>query len=321
MTPFQQAQIYAQSGQFFELLRFCEQLVATNSNDSDLLLNIGVLLQNFGFITPAKDCFMRVQAITQEDVRVQVNLANLARDSGNHEESRQLYANLLINHPNNPVIRRNALVSLEYDSAVTTAARYNMALSWGKWAIANVGARRVRPKLSALNNRPLCIGYVSADLCQHTVGLFIKDVLMAHDPMRVSVFVYSAGQVNDWVTDIIKSCTQFRDVSKLNDIGLAELIRKDSIEVLVDLSGHTAGSRLTVFAHRPAPVLVSWLGYFATTGLPCMDAVLLDQWHAPSGIDTQFIEPIVKLPMGRFFYQPVPWAPTEISLLPCLTTN
>ncbi len=319
MTAFQQAQIYAQSGHFSELLSLCEQLVATNSQDPDLLLDIGVLLQNFGFITPAHECFMLLQEMNPEDMRLQVNLANLARDSGNHKESRQLYANLLIRYPNNPVIRRNVLVSLEYDSAVTDAERFNMALAWGEWAVANAGGTRSRPKLSPQNNRPLRIAYVSADFCQHTVGLFVKDVLTAHDPVKVSVFVYSAGQVNDWVTDIIKSATQFRDVAALNDIALAELIRKDSIDVLVDLSGHTAGSRLTVFAHRPAPVQVSWLGYFATTGLSCMDAVLLDEWHAPSGIETQFIESIVKLPMGRFFYQPVPWAPTEMSSLPRLT--
>jgi protein O-GlcNAc transferase len=319
VTTFQQAQIYAQSGQFIELLSLCEQLVATNSQDPGLLLDIGVLLQNFGFITPAHECFMLLQEMNPEDMRLQVNLANLARDSGHHEESRQLYANLLIRYPNNPVIRRNVLVSLEYDSAVTEAKRFNMALAWGEWALANAGGIKPRPKLSPQNNRPLRIAYVSADFCQHTVGLFVKDVLTAHDPVKVSVFVYSAGHVNDWVTDIIRSATQFRDVTALNDIALAELIRKDNIDVLVDLSGHTAGSRLTVFAHRPAPVQVSWLGYFATTGLSCMDAVLLDEWHAPSGIEMQFIESIVKLSRGRFFYQSVPWAPAEISLLPCLT--
>ncbi len=88
--------------------------------------------------------------------------------------------------------------------------------------------------------------------------------------------------------------------------------------MLVDLSGHTAGSRLTVFAHRPAPVQVSWLGYFATTGLSCMDAVLLDEWHAPEGTETQFVEPIIQLPGGRFCYTPVPWAP-EVAPLPSLT--
>ncbi|WP_407702957.1 O-linked N-acetylglucosamine transferase, SPINDLY family protein [Thiorhodovibrio frisius] len=81
----------------------------------------------------------------------------------------------------------------------------------------------------------------------------------------------------------------------------------------MDLSGHTAGSRLSVFAHRPAPVQLSWLGYFATTGLTTLDAVLLDPWHAPEGTEAQFVEPILRLPAGRWCYQPVPWAPKELS--------
>lgn len=163
--------------------------------------------------------------------------------------------------------------------------------------------------------RSLRLGYVSADLCQHTVGLFIKDVLKAHDPSRVEVFAYSAGQVNDWVTDQIRTDCTLRDISTLDDSALAALIRADAIDVLIDLSGHTAGSRLTAFAYRPAPVMVSWLGYFATTGLDCIDAVILDEWHAPPGTEAQFVEPIIRLPGGRFCYQPVPFAP-EVAPLP-----
>jgi predicted O-linked N-acetylglucosamine transferase (SPINDLY family) len=103
----------------------------------------------------------------------------------------------------------------------------------------------------------------------------------------------------------------------MDDAALAALIRQDQIDVLIDLSGHTAGSRLTVFAHRPAPVQVAWLGYFATTGLRYIDAVLLDEWHAPAGTQAQFAEPIVHLPGGRLCYQPVPWAPA-VAAPPCL---
>lgn len=321
VTPFQQAQIYAQSGQFTEMLIICEHLVETNIHNSGVLLDIGVLLLSFGFITRAKECFKQVQVLTPDDLSSRVNLANIARDMGEHAESRHLYSNLLIRFPNNPVIRRNALVSLEYDSVVTDIERLDMAQAWGEWAVASAGGVRPRPELSPLNNRQLRVGYVSADFCQHTVGLFVKDVLKTHDPVQVTAFAYSAGQVKDWVTDAIKPYTRFRDVAALNDTALAELIREDKIDVLVDLSGHTAGSRLTVFTHRPAPVQVSWLGYFATTGLSCMDAVLLDQWHAPPDIDAQFIESVVRLPTGRFCYQPVPWAPAEVAPLPCLKTG
>lgn len=162
------------------------------------------------------------------------------------------------------------------------------------------------------------VGYVSADFCQHTVGLFVKDVLAAHDRSRVTPYAYSAGQGSDWVTDVVRQTCVFRDVRALNDMALASLVRQDQIDVLVDLSGHTAGSRLTMFAYRPAPVQVSWLGYFATTGMPVIDAVLLDQWHAPSDVEAQFVERVVRLPGGRFCYSPVPFAPADVTLPPCI---
>ncbi len=224
-----------------------------------------------------------------------VNLANLSRDFGDHPESRRLYASLQEQHPDNPVIRRNALVSLEYDSAATDEERFNLARAWGEWAVVRAGGAKVRPVLRPIKARQLRIGYVSPDFCQHTVGLFVKDVLKAHDPGRVAVFAYSAGMVSDWVTNQIRAASTFRDVRSLDDVALARLISEDGIDILVDLSGHTAGSRLTVFAHRPAPVQVSWLGYFATTGLACMDAVLLDQWHAVIRIYSSYLKSLTIL--------------------------
>ena len=308
----QEAAALGASGRFAEMWALGDELVQ-GTDDVALLLDLGALLSSYGFLTDARACYERAQAIAPADLRATVNLANLARDAGEHAEARRLYTELLHQLPDHPVIRRNALTSLEYDPEVPDAERLAQAQAWGEWAIARAGGARPRPALAALMDRPLRIGYVSADLCQHTVGLFVKDVLKAHDSARVQVFAYSAGQVSDWVTDEIRSACLCRDVSALDDLALAKQIRADSIDVLVDLSGHTGGSRLTAFAHRPAPVMVSWLGYFATTGLPYMDAVLLDEWHAPPGTEAQFVEPVLHLPSGRFCYQPVPWAPATVS--------
>lgn len=303
----------AQSAHFSEMLAACRALRIEQPHSFDTHLALGSLLSNYGFLAEARSCYERAQSIAPTDLRAQVNLANLARDAGEHAEARRFYAELLRQLPDHPVIRRNALTSLEYDPEVPDAERLVQAQAWGAWAIARAGGVRPRPAMPPLIDRPLRIGYVSADLCQHTVGLFVKDVLKAHDPTRVQVFAYSAGTVKDWVTDEIRAACTFRDVSTLDDAALAEQIRGDGIDVLVDLSGHTGGSRLTAFAHRPAPVMVSWLGYFATTGLPYMDAVLLDEWHAPPGTEAQFVEPILRLPTGRFCYQPVPWAPAAVA--------
>ncbi len=320
-TTLQQAHLHAQSGRFPEMLAACRQIVEAHGDNIDARLDVGTLLLNFGYLTRARECFERARILAPTDLRAQVNLANLARDGGDHAKSHRLYAALLERLPDHPVIRRNALVSLEYDPAAADAERLARARDWGEWAMVRAGGAIPRPVLHSLNDRPLRIGYVSADFCQHTVGLFVKDVLKAHDPARLTVFAYNAGTVADWVTDAIRAACTFRDVAALDDVALADLIRQDEIDVLVDLSGHTAGSRLTVFARRAAPVQVSWLGYFATTGLPYIDAVLLDEWHAPPSTETQFVEPIVRLPGGRFCYQPVPWAPAEVAPPPCLRSG
>ena len=327
------AQSQAQAAHFPEMLGTCQQIVEVHSGDANALLDVGALLLNFGYLARARDCFERVQLLAPHDLRPPMNLANLARDSGDHATAQRLYEALQLAQPNSPVIRRNALVSQEYNPGVTDAQRLANACAWGDWAIAQAGGWQARPPLRSRADStvgallPLRIGYVSADLCQHTVGLFVKGIFHAHKSPSggvganpVCVFAYSSGSLSDWVSDAIRAACTWRDVSGLDDAALATLIRQDQIDVLIDLSGHTAGSRLTVFAHRPAPVQVAWLGYFATTGLSYIDAVLLDEWHAPAGTQAQFAERIVQLPGGRMCYQPVPWAPA-VAPAPCLQTG
>jgi predicted O-linked N-acetylglucosamine transferase (SPINDLY family) len=308
------AHTHAQAGRFAEMLSVCQSL-AESANPA-ALLEIGALLSSYGFLSQAQQCFQRVLASNPNDLSALGNLANLAAAAGNHAAARNIYAELLTKLPDHPIVRRNALTSLEYDPAASDAQRLNQAKAWGEWAVAKAGGFLPRPKTRTTVDQPLRIGYVSADFCQHTVGLFIKDVLTGHQASRVRAFAYHAGGVRDWVTEQIAGSCTLRGVSQLDDAALVQLIRSDAIDVLVDLSGHTAGSRLTAFAYRPAPVMVSWLGYFASTGLSYMDAVLLDEWHAPHGAESQFTEPIIRLSSGRLCYQPVPFAP-DVSLPPC----
>ncbi|MEO9901158.1 O-linked N-acetylglucosamine transferase [Nisaea sp.] len=307
----QTAQAHAQAARFTEFLALCTEITAGRPNDLTTLLDVGALLSSFGFVSSARECFEQARAIAPRDLRAVVNLANLSRDCGDHKEARSLYISLLESLPNHPVIQRNVVVSLEYDPDVPDEDRIAAARAWGDWSIAQAAGLRKRPPRQPYQGRPLRVGYVSADFCQHTVGLFVKDVIKAHDPVHVNVFAYSAGHIKDWVTEAVSACCRFRNVAALDDTALADLIRADKIDVLVDLSGHTSGSRLTMFAHRPAPVMVSWLGYFATTGLPYMDAVLLDEWHAPAGTEKNFVEPIIRLPQ-RLCYTPVPWMPEVV---------
>jgi len=272
-------------------------------------------------LSHAEYCLHRAKIVAPNDLQTAVNLANIFRDRGEHTESLHLYDELLKRLPDHPIIRRNALTSAEYDPSVSDDDRLVQAKEWGEWAKSRVDlaetnpqARTSQPVPQCHADRPLRVGFVSPDFCQHTVGLLLKDTLKAFDRNRVEPILYHAGTVNDWVTEELRICFTLRDVSDLDDAALAALIQQDAIDVLVDLSGHTAGSRLTVFAYRPAPVQVSWLGYFATTGLDTIDAVLLDPTHAPPGTEAQFVEAIVRLPHTRWCYQPVPFAPAVAPL-------
>jgi tetratricopeptide (TPR) repeat protein len=284
----QTARAKAAQADFPALLSLCQQLRTEPAITLEQLLDAGNLLAQFGFLSAAEGCYRQGLSLSPNDLRPWVNLANLERDRGDHASARAHYARVHKQLPDHPILRRNLLVGLEYDPAATDADRLNAARAWGDWAITRAVGPRARPALRPLRDRPLRLGYVSADLCQHTVGLLLKPVLAAHDPERVTVFAYSAGAVKDWVSRAIAtSCRgtggQCHEVNSLDDTALAKRIQADQIDLLIDLSGHTAGSRLSVFAQRPAPVQVSWLGYFATTGLCTIDAVLLDRWQAPEG--------------------------------------
>ena len=307
---------HAQQGKFAEMLSFIEQAQAAEQS-ADLLLKAGNLCLEYGFVTKASDYFDQRLKLVPGDLAARAGLAKVATEVGDHVKASAIYDDLVARFADHEVLRRNALVALQYNPAVTDQYRYDQALAWGQWAIVRAGGFKSRPAMRALLGRAPRVGVVSADFCQHTVGLFVKDV-MRELGSRWPVFAYSARGFEDWVSKTIKSTCTWRSVAELDDKRLAQLIESDEIDILIDLSGHTAGSRLTAFAHRPAPVMVSWLGYFATTGLPYIDAVLLDQWHAPHGVEKQFVEPIVRLPLGRFYFQPVKWAPSQVSEPPCL---
>jgi len=282
-------------------------LLKNTTVSSKELIAIGTLLMGHGDTSKATQCFKQVLELDDQNYDAKFSLANCLYALGDHQESIKIQSQLLAEFPNSPSLRRNYLLSMEYDPALSDHDRFNNAIEWGQW-VTQLTGHMARPKLKKLNNRKLKIGYVSADLCQHTVGLFIKDVIQAHHKEQVDVYCYYSNTISDWVTKSIQAASNFRFVYHLSDSDLAAQIKRDEIDVLIDLSGHTRGSRLTVFALRPAPVQVSWLGYFATTGLSSIDAVLLDAGHVTQDTSKYFVEQIYQLNHCRFFYNPVSWA-------------
>lgn len=156
-------------------------------------------------------------------------------------------------------------------------------------------------------DRRLRIGYVSPDFRFHPVGRFLLPLLAAHDHERCEIFCYATGHVADALTERCRvQADVWREVQECSDEELADLIRQDGIDVLVDLTMHMANNRLLVFARKPAPVQVTYLAYCGTTGLRTMDYRLTDPYLDPPGQTPRFYaEESVWFPETYWCYQPV----------------
>lgn len=161
------------------------------------------------------------------------------------------------------------------------------------------------------------VGYVSADFKNHSVGFFIEPVLHNHDKDSFDVFCYDQAMIPDDATNRMKKIGwTWRTVYGLSDSEMADQIHTDAIDILVDLSGHSEGNRLGVFALRPAPIQVTWLGYPNTTGLKQIDFRLTDELADPPGMtDHLYSERLVRLPRSFLCYAPPASAP-DIAILP-----
>jgi predicted O-linked N-acetylglucosamine transferase (SPINDLY family) len=164
--------------------------------------------------------------------------------------------------------------------------------------------------------RRLRVGLVSPDLRRHPVTALCAAMLERLAPHGIDLYCYYNFPSSDVVTARVRqAATVWREVHALEDAALAAQVEADAIDILVDLAGHTTLNRLGLFARKPAPLQVSWLGYFNSTGLPTFDAFLSDPYSSPPGQDAWFVEPLLRLPHTRFCYQPWEFMP-EVNALP-----
>ncbi len=172
--------------------------------------------------------------------------------------------------------------------------------------------------------RALRVGFVSGDLSGHPVGYFLEGVLAAlasETTSRLELYAYPSILRDDETSKRLRaSCKAWHSAVGLSDATLAQRIREDGIDILIDLSGHTANNRLPVFAWKPAPIQVSWLGYFATTGVAAIDYFVADPWTLPPDQEAFFTEKVWRLPETRLCFTP-PNAKVDVNALPALSNG
>lgn len=250
------------------------------------------------------------------------NLGLSLHRRGLPEQAIERYRQALTIQPDFQDAATNLLFAMQHTPTVPAADLFKAFQDWTARHEAPLRALQ-RPHTNTPDPaRRLRIGYLSGDFFRHAVSNFIEPVLQEHDRQAVEVFCYATNaHVDDQTTVLRQLAHHWRDVAPLSDDELAQRIRDDAIDILVDLSAHTAGHRLLVFARKPAPVQITWLGYPTTTGLRSMDYRISDAVSDPPGVaDPYHSERILRLPRTQWCYRPYPNAPA-VKDAPALRTG
>jgi predicted O-linked N-acetylglucosamine transferase (SPINDLY family) len=283
--------------------------------------NMGNVHFSLGQFFEAEASYRRAVELQPDFSAAHGNLGCVMKDIGQPLESLKSLRRAIEIAPDDCTVRSNMLFigHLMEDKLPTTL--FEEAKAFGK-----IAAQKAKP-VACWNNTPnperrLRVGFVSGDLQFHPVGFFIEGVLSAlasRNSGKLEIFAYTNSFRVDPATLRIKShCDHWREVFGRMDNEVAEMIREDQIDILIDLSGHTAKNRLPVFAWKPSPIQVTWLGYFATTGVEMIDYLIADPWTLHTSEEAYFTETIWRLPETRLCFTP-PDVNVVIRPLPALS--
>ncbi len=265
--------------------------------------NLGSVLKEQGKLDEAVTQYRRAIALKPNYPEAHNNLGNALKDQGELDAALAQYQRAVALNPEFTEARGNFLMTLHYSARHSNADFLIQTQAFARQFERSIRAPDFRNTPDP--DRRIRIGYVSADFRDHPVGYFLARVLTAHDRANVEVICYSNSPVVDAMTKRLQeTADQWRTIVEVSDADAAAMIRRDGIDILVDLSGHTAMNRLPLFAIRPAPVQATYLGYFGTTGLAAMDYILADRFVAPPGDEPFFTEKIWRLPDSYLCFAP-----------------
>ncbi|MBH1971872.1 tetratricopeptide repeat protein [Moraxellaceae bacterium AER2_44_116] len=299
------AQIFVKQGQDNKAIDCLRQAIQLNPGDAIAYHNLGTQLWVQHRYSEAIPYFQKSLTLDpKQDVSLN-NLASCLMKQGKHQEAETLFRQSILTSPKNDSHYNNLLMSLCFDRDnfpdiyLKEASRLDLLLqsrskSYKSWE-----------KASLLQPPPLRVGFVSGDFRNHPVGYFLESVITHLDKSKIELFAYDCHQIEDSLTKRIKPhFSQWCNINTMSDRLAAEKIHNDGIHILIDLAGHTSNNRLAVFAWKPAPIQASWLGYFASTGLSCMDYILADPISVPEQNRSHFTETVAYLPDTRLCFTP-----------------
>lgn len=310
-------------GKFDEATRCFHRALTLDYDNAQTHYNLGNALSALQQFESGVECYREAIRLKPSLTGAYGNLANILSDIGRFDESMETYRQALQCGPVDFKVYSNMLFVRNYMPNQSTAKLIEEAAHYGELATQKAQPYTAWPN-SVDPQRRLRIGLVSGDLRHHPVGFFVDSTLAAFaakNDCAVDIIAYSNYDHTDYLTERIKShCYAWRLIADMSDEKVSKQIRSDDIDILLDLSGHSSMNRLPLFAWKAAPVQASWLGYFATTGLPAIDYFIADPWSIPKGNEDQFTETVWNLPETRFCFT-APDTDIGVSALPALNNG
>ncbi len=356
-VPFQDAQIALANvlhtgGRYAEAVAVLEGLLRAKPDFAEAMLNLGVALTQLNRVADGERFLKQAVALKPTLTEAHVSLSNLYFSLSRLVEGEASARTALALQPDNAVAWMNLGTVLQQQGLVAEAVDATRKVieltpqdgfAWNNLLLTlnylpEVSAQSLFaehrafgarfdpdpasvPRFAERDRRPdrkLRIGYLSPDFRTHVVSFFFEPVLAHHDRKSFeTVCYYNHTVVDDTTRRLREHADLWRDVAALSDADLVRLMREDQLDLVVDLAGHTAKSRLTALAQRVAPVQISWLGYPNTTGLAQMDWRITDARADPPGAEAHHTERLLRLPEVFLGYEPPPEAP-EITPPPSL---
>lgn len=294
--------------------------LTTWPNDAELQGNLGTVYQAMGRLREAVERYETAIRINPRLGGALNSLGSAYTGLGDFERAEQCYRQCLAVDPADLRARSNLLMLLNYRPDVEADAVFAEHLEYGRILANIVPAMAVQQTVRDPGKR-LKVGYISADFREHSVAAYIEPILKYHDHDRFEICCYSYLPAPDSTTLRLKSLADvWQDIDGLSDGAVTQRIRGDAVDILIDLAGHTGNNRLAIFAAKPAPVQITYLGYPNTTGLSTIDYRITDAIADPAGEDAYHSERLLRLERCFLCYQPDPHAP-EVAPLPVLTNG
>jgi predicted O-linked N-acetylglucosamine transferase (SPINDLY family) len=308
-------------GRFQEAEEACHQAISLQPESADDYNRLGTVLNSQGRLDEAAASYLKALSIQPGLPEVLCNLGSVYLLQGRVDEAADCARKALAILPAAAAMHSNLLFTLQFSPSIDPAA---LRAEHDNWATRHARPlySQIRPQANTCDPaRRLRIGYVSPNLRGHIIGMLLETFLVHHDRQQVFTACYSDTPYRDGITQSLQQHSDlWRDTAGLSDQQLADQIRQDQIDILVDLNLHMAQNRLLVFARKPAPVQVTYLGYPATTGLETIDYRLTDPYLSPPDAPSEGPEKLVHLPHGYWCYKPLPDAP-PVNDLPAMNNG